>query len=44
LAGRNSNVYLGGRLARTSLHEEAGWAAVGLADDDGQRTSSLLPS
>lgn len=43
LAGRNSNEYLGGRLARKSLLEEvrwAGWAALWLLDDAGQRMSS----
>ena len=50
LAGRNSNGYLGGRLASTSLLEEvrrAAWAALGLPGGDGQKRSSaaaLLPS
>ena len=50
LAGRNSNGYLGGRLASTSLLEEgrrADWAALGLPGGDGQKRSSaaaLLPS
>jgi hypothetical protein len=48
LAGRNSNVYLGGRLVRRSLLDEGGRAGSAGKADDPKITSAaallLLPS